>query len=215
MDQLLEQLKRFKFILGSSSPRRREILETNLGICQIEVIPSEFPENISKDNITSQQYVTETCQNKTDSIINRIQENRINLNQSSNVILLCSDTIIDCNSQIFEKPKTKQRQKQMFDDYRKQGSIKVITAVTVTKFENGSVFTELGLEVTILYFNEKIPNSFIESYIESEEGLNVAGGFKYQEKGCLLFNRIEGDYFNIVGLPVWKTFELLQKTLTN
>lgn len=205
MNRIKQKLGKYNFILGSSSPRRLEILQTNLGILNITVFPSNFPEDISKTSITAEQYVLQTCENKATALVSQID--------ITQAIILCSDTIIECNSEILEKPKTKQKQREMFEKYRASGSIKVISAVTVCKLNNGLVERESGLETTVLHFNQAISTELIDDYIESEEGLNVAGGFKYQEKGCLLFNRVEGDYFNIVGLPVWKTFELLQKIL--
>lgn len=205
MKELHRELAKYEFILGSTSPRRKEILRTNMGITNVKVVPSEFAEDVEKEGLTAEEYVLQTSIKKSEAIIN--------LNSLSNSIILCSDTIIECDSKVLEKPKTESRQRQMFDSYREAGSIKVITAVTITKIIDGHIITKSGIEITTLQFNRNISPSFIDDYIASGEGLNVAGGFKYQEKGCLLFNTIAGDYFNIVGLPVWKTYELLTTVL--
>jgi septum formation protein len=101
----------------------------------------------------------------------------------------------------------------MFEKYRNTGKIQVISALTVVKKLDGEIHTVCGTETTELVYNDDISQEFIASYIESEEGLNVAGGFKFQEKGSVLFKHISGDYFNIVGLPVSKTFDLLHLVL--
>lgn len=205
MQELRNELSKYEFILGSASPRRKEILETNLGITNVKVLQSDFAEDLPKEELTAIDYVLQTCIKKRDSILQ--------LNKLSKSIILCSDTIIECDSEVLEKPKTETKQREMFDKYRKAGSIRVITAIAITKIVNDLEITKTGFEITTLKFNECLPSSFIEDYINSGEGLNVAGGFKYQEKGCLLFNTIEGDYFNIVGLPVWKTYDLLSQVL--
>lgn len=69
----------------------------------------------------------------------------------------------------------------------------------------------MDLDTTTLEFDAS--EELINYYIDTGEGLEAAGGFKYQEKGGLLFPNMNGDYFNVVGLPVRRTYSLLQKVL--
>lgn len=205
------RLRAYNFILGSTSPRRLQILNNNLNIDNITVIPSNFAENLNKKDYTVDGYVLETSRKKAEAIVQELRDKR------QNSIILTSDTIILCNDQVFEKPKTKQKQLEMFLKYKLYGEILVKTAITVIKVDYDEVLKkniyseDSDLEVTKLYFDQNCSDELIAAYIESEEGLNVAGGFKFQELGCLLFTGILGDYYNIVGLPVPKTFQLLQK----
>ncbi|KAK6454178.1 Maf-like protein [Scheffersomyces xylosifermentans] len=206
---LYEKLRNYRFILGSSSPRRHEIVQRNLGIENVIVKSSEFEENLDKTNRTIEQYVTETSLGKAKWIIEKYNSPGIEPS-----IILTSDTIISCNGEIFEKPGTQERQREMFAKYKAHPQIQVMTSVTVVELRADSPPTiEQDLAITKLTFEEASFPDLVEAYIASEEGLHVAGGFKYQELGCLLFAGIEGDYFNVVGLPVATTFKLLQRVI--
>lgn len=206
---LYQKLEEYDFYLASTSPRRLEILLDNLKVQNIKVVPSEFEENLLKAETSPSVYVERTSKKKGEAVLKRLQ----NEGDSDKFIVLSSDTIIACNNKVFEKPITKDVQLSFFHYYRLNPHLQVITSVNVIKYEAGSVIYRHGLEITDLYFNEGLSDEFLQYYVDSEEGLNVAGGFKYQCLGSLLFKRLEGDYFNVVGLPVSKTFQVLEDAL--
>lgn len=199
-----------RVILGSSLPRRAEILETNLGLTQFEVFPSQFAEDLPKAGKTVEQYVSQTCRCKAEEITTRLKGDEP-------YVLICCDTVIDCDGKVREKPKTAERQREMIQEYRSLGDIRVISAVTVISGSGAGGRIEgeaTGVCTTRLKFNKQVDDSWIDQYVAGGEGLEVAGGFKYQEKGSYLFENIEGDYFNIVGLPVATTHRLIEQVLT-
>lgn len=204
------KLKNYKFILGSSSPRRKEILANNVNVTEFSVVKSTFEENLSKENISDVEYVTTTAEHKILSIIDQ-------LSPGAPYILLVADTVVSCGEKIFEKPETRDKQMEMLQHYRNHpNAIRVITSVHVVETDSSKkVLRHLsGHETTALRFNENLPDDVLQSYVDSGEGIDVAGGFKYQNLGCLLFSGIDGDYFNVVGLPAAKTFFLLDKLLS-
>ncbi|GEQ66569.1 hypothetical protein JCM33374_g232 [Metschnikowia sp. JCM 33374] len=205
---LVDKLAKYEFILGSSSPRRSEILNTNIGISNFTVLTSTFEENLSKDGIEDVDYVTRTAQHKIPSIIPQLDSNK-------DYILLVADTIVSCGGKVFEKPTSPDNQWAMFSHYKNHpADIKVITAVHVCRVSDGKVVIhEYGHETTDLHFDASISDQQLQYYVGTGEGLNVAGGFKYQEKGSMLFKGITGDFFNVVGLPVKRTYSLLAKIL--
>lgn len=140
---------------------------------------------------------------------------RCGLSLERDSLILSSDTIIVCNNEILEKPVTKQRQLEMFKKYQVSPELKAITAVHIQKYHKNTNHVELysRLDTTLLKFDNLLPDCVLRQYVDCEEGLQVAGGFKYQEKGSILFQGITGDYFNVVGLPVKTTFLLLQDAL--
>lgn len=196
-----------RVILGSSLPRRAEIFKNNLGLSQFEVFPSEFAEDHLKEGKTVEEYVSQTCQSKAEEITTR-------LTGDVPYLLVCCDTVIDCDGKVREKPKTPERQLQMIDEYRQLGTIRVVSAVTVIAGTAGQIQSKAtGVCTTQLRFNSQVDDAWVKKYVASGEGLEVAGGFKYQELGSYLFDDIEGDYFNIVGLPVATTHRLIEDVL--
>lgn len=201
-----EQLKQYRLVLASTSPRRLEILQNNLQITDVVIMPSNFEENLLKKTHTCQEYVSNTSLGKGESVVKQLI-----MQDGPSSIVVSSDTIITCNGDIFEKPHTKERQFEMFQKYRLHPNLQVITSVNVIKYDAVTKDSSIksANEITKLRFNDELSDEFLQYYIDSEEGLQVAGGFKFQQSGCLLFKSIDGDYFNIVGLPATTTFRLI------
>ncbi|CAI5760383.1 unnamed protein product [Candida verbasci] len=206
---LIKKLEEYQLILGSKSQRRKEILINNFGITNFVVVESQFDENLHK-NRTPLEYVQLTSKYKAINILDSI-----NKDGPPTLILTC-DTIIACNDKIFEKPITKLKQREYFNYFKQHRKIEVISALTLIKIDNRQVKYYQDYDITKLQFrdddDDDDANLLINSYIESEEGLQVAGGFKYQGKGCLLFKSMVGDYLNVVGLPS-KTFDFLTRAI--
>lgn len=196
------QFGKFEFVLGSSSPRRKEILENNLNVLTSRIIKSTFAEDISKVGLTPEEYVMQTALGKLPSIIEQLTKDSI---------VVVADTIVSCNDRIFEKPNSPEKNRNMLEWYQAHSDVNVMTAVVVAKYEKGNLITKSGVETTRLVFGDVD----IEAYVQTGEGLHVAGGFKYQGLGCLLFKRIEGDYFNVVGLPAYMTHKLLRACIND
>lgn len=190
----------YTIVLGSSSERRLSILKEVLKLSNIKVIKPDFEENLPK-TLSPKQYVHATAGEKLLSLRRQTFD--------SPTILICCDTIINCNGKILEKPQTKQKQREMFQTYRTQKTIEVISSVHIAKISGENTQQVSDEVMTTLYIDTDVLEDLVELYIESEEGLQVAGGFKYQELGNILFLSISGDYFNVVGLPAKRTFELL------
>lgn len=173
------------------------------------MVKSTFEENLLKVGISDEDYVTTTARHKVESIIEQLAAGKSH-------VLLVADTVVSCGGQIFEKPGTRQKQMEMLRHYRLHpNDIRVITAVSVCLIDENKVIAKqlLDHEITLLKFNGDLTDEQMQYYVDSDEGLDVAGGFKYQSFGCLLFSGIEGDYFNVVGLPAAKTFYLLDQLM--
>lgn len=207
--RLINALSKYEFVLGSSSPRRKEILTKNLGITTFSVIKSTFEENLPKADFTDVDYVTITAKHKIESIIDK-------LSLSKHCVLLVADTIVSCAGEIFEKPETPQNQLIMLKKYRDHPQdIRVITSVHVCIIGPDKHVAEHISDhvVTTLKFDESLSDTQLQEYVNTGEGLQAAGGFMYQGKGCLLFKGIDGDYFNVVGLPAARTYRILESII--
>lgn len=205
---LLIKLRQYEVILGSNSAARKKILTQNLGLYSFRVVTSTFKENLPKDGLKASEYVSETAKHKIDSI-------RATLAYDVDYLLVVADTIVCCGGEIFEKPATKQEQLEMLKKYRKLGYVEVLTSVHVCKIRSGTLIDRReSLVSTSLEFNTELEDTALKYYADSGEGLHVAGGFKYQETGSILFTNILGDYFNVVGLPAQKTFSLIMDIIS-
>lgn len=112
--------------------------------------------------------------------------------------------------EIYEKPIDKEHQLKNLKHYRDCAQPQhVLTAVVL--LVDGKMDTMV--EQTSIYFDETLSDEFLQSYVDTEEGLGVAAGYRVQLRGALMMKKIDGDYFNCVGLPFHSTFKLMEKNL--
>ena len=181
-------------ILASKSPRRREILmnagynirisASNVDETVIETIPEEKVFAIAKKKGLD------------------VYEN---FKDDSNAVILSADTIVVINNEILGKPKDKEHAREMIS--KLQGKIhSVYTAVFIksNEFEDG--FVE-KTEVSISPMTE----DEIEKYIDSKEPYDKAGGYAIQGIFSQYISSINGDYYNVMGLPINKVKQVLSK----
>lgn len=171
-----------KIILASASPRRRELLK---------IIVDDF-EAVSTD--VDESLPTDLPAEKVAEYLSKIKAMAVENNRGG-VIIGC-DTIVACKNKILGKPKD-------IDECRSFISMlsgethKVITGCTLICGDKIISFSE----TTEVAFR-KLTNDEIEQYIATSEPYDKAGGYGIQGKGALLVEKINGDYFNVVGLPV-------------
>lgn len=171
-----------KLILASASPRRREILK-NAGF-EFEVKTSEadetLPEGISPEEAV--QYLAK--------IKNEVIE------ADKNTTVISADTIVVCDGRILGKPKDETDAFNMLRTLSGREHF-VYTGVCIRKGEKKTVF----FEKTAVYFYE-LSDREISDYIATDEPTDKAGAYGIQGKGAVLVRKIDGDYFNVVGLPI-------------
>ncbi|WGS65988.1 Maf family protein [Marinitoga aeolica] len=174
-----------KIILGSGSPRRKEIL-TMLNIpFEIRVSNSEeYSEN--KNPI---EYAKELSLKKSKDI--KIFEDEL---------LITADTIVVFDNEILGKPKNKTDAMNMLKKLsgKKHDVITGITFRTITE-------TYTTYDLTEVFFHE-LPENIIQYYIETYHPLDKAGSYGIQDFGGSFIEKINGDYYNVMGLPLNKIF---------
>jgi len=191
--QLNTNISGYKIILGSKSPRRKEIL-SKMGI-KFKVIQIDFNENtdLSKP-------IEEVAQS-----ISILKANSFN-QLKKNDILICADTIVSVNNKIFGKPKTKDDAFKMLEKLSNKIH-KVTTGVTIKSDTQIKTF----YETTFVHF-KKLNKAEINYYIENYKPFDKAGAYGIQEWiGLIGIKKIEGSYFNVVGLPSSKLYTQLIK----
>jgi septum formation protein len=137
-------------------------------------------------------------------------------------VIVSSDTIIELDGSIYEKPKDKETQFKNLQKFRDSATplvvmtgVVIITPSSDLSKEENDVQLHSHVEKTKLYFDKTLSDELIQSYVDSEDGLKVAAGFKIQSTGALLIDGIEGDYYNVVGLPLRATFKLLETAVVS
>ena len=186
-------------ILASKSPRRKEILE-NLGV-KFEIITCETDEYT--DERDGAKYVREIAFRKGDAVRSLLEaEGRF----SDDDIILSSDTVVvSADGEIMGKPKDRADAKRMILAFSGKPHFVISGIALITR--DKSVVTS---ESTTVYF-DTVEEADIERYLDSSEAYDKAGAYAIQGYASLWINGIEGDYFNVVGLPVKKLADTLKK----
>ncbi|RHW29978.1 Maf family protein [Oceanobacillus profundus] len=172
-----------KLILASSSPRRQELLT------QVRIPFSVRNPNVDESQITTNDPVEKVKQ------LALIKGKNVPI-QHPEAIILAADTVVAYKQQIFEKPNNKEDAYQML--LALSGNVhEVYTGVMIRSLEQKSIFIE-RTQVEFL----PLTDQEIEWYVSSEEPYDKAGAYGIQGLGAMFVKNINGDYFNVVGLPI-------------
>ena len=182
-----------RYILASASPRRKELLKAIIPLFDC-VIP-QFDESSVKISDAKQRTIAlsrEKCREVMDKA-----------GTKGNVII-ASDTVVDLNGKILEKPK------DMTDAYNMIKSLsgnvhKVHTAVSV--YSRGIIYS--FVDTTKVYVDE-ISEDVILDYLRTDEPYDKAGGYAIQGFMSGYISKIQGNYHTVVGLPVARLNKLLK-----
>lgn len=186
-----------KFILASGSPRRKEILE-NISL-EFEIMADESDE-IMIEGEKPYDTVKRLAMQKVKNIASRVET-------GENTIVIGADTVVSIDEKILGKPKDEREAKDML--LTLSGRINTVyTGLAVLETQSGkavSEFVSTGVKFRSLSEKE------IENYIKSGEPMDKAGAYGIQKIGGLFVESINGDYFNVVGLPLCRLEEILSE----
>ena len=182
----------YKIILASQSPRRAEILRM-IGV-NFKVESSNIYEDINQ-KIEQNEIAINISKAKAEKISQKYPK----------ITIIGADTIVVFNEKIFGKPKNKSESRKMLKAL--SGNChKVITGVTIMNEELGFLKT---FSETTKVFVQKIPTKQIEFYVNNYNTLDKAGSYGIQEWFSVWIKKINGCYYNIMGLPVSKLHRYL------
>ncbi|KAJ9660944.1 hypothetical protein H2198_002289 [Neophaeococcomyces mojaviensis] len=206
-------LKDRRVILASASPRRKALL-AQIGLTNLEIIPSNFEENLPKD-VSPFEYVLGTASGKALSVY-ETEVNREGVQEPG--LIIAADTVVVSNmGEILEKPRSEAQHITMLKQLRDGGPHRVYTAVVcVTPLESArdpGYALERAWEETVVKFDSTISDELLLAYVKTREGADKAGGYGIQGTGAVLVERIEGSFDNVVGLPLRTTLKLIEKVL--
>lgn len=186
-----------RLILASQSPRRKMLLE-QVGI-PFAVIPSNVDETM-KENVDPCEFVKVLATRKATHIMDKCLG-------SESAVVLAADTIVVLDGVILGKPKDSNEAFEMLsmisDNWHE-----VLTGIAMIDNETGSSLTHV--EKTRVKIRSLTPEA-IRNYIDTGEPLDKAGAYGIQGLGALLVEKLDGCYFNVVGLPLYRVSVMLSQ----
>ena len=183
-----------KLILASGSPRRKEILE-NVGL-KFDVFKSDYEEDMSlaMEPAELAQYLS---RGKAKDVAKKCPDS----------VVVAADTFIVLGDEILGKPHTAEVARKTLNKISGQ-TLNVITGYTII---DTATYTLTSNSVTTKVSIKNLTDKEINAYIATDEPLDKAGAFGIQGYGALIVKEIHGDYFNIVGLPLFSVAQSLKK----
>lgn len=181
-------------ILASGSPRRRELLEM-LGVPELRIIPAAG-EEIAPQGVGPGELVMALASAK---------GREVGAQCAPEDVIIAADTVVWVNGGVFGKPHSRAQAFEMLSTLS-GNTHEVYTGVSVIRDGH----EELGYEVSRVTFRE-LSDDEIERYIATGEPMDKAGAYGAQGLGALLVERIDGDFFNVMGLPLCRLGQMLKK----
>lgn len=184
-----------KFVLASASPRRRELLE-NIGL-KFEIMADNSDEEFA-ENEQPFDTVKRLAKQKALNVAGKVQ---------SDAIIIGADTVVSIDGKILGKPKDETEAEEMLSLLSGRRHT-VFTGIAVIEKSSGRIVSDF--EATDVKFRE-LSREEIKEYVRSGEPMDKAGAYGIQNLGALLIEGIDGDYFNVVGLPLCKLGIILKQ----
>lgn len=191
---MLENLNKYKVVLASNSPRRKELLQ-RLGIPfkvrTLFGIDESYPDSLRGEDIV--KYIS---RNKAKAYRNSMDQNEL---------LITADTIVYLSGEVLGKPKGAEQAKAMLR--KLSGKVhQVITGVTIVTAERTENFAVTS-HVTFSELTDEEINFYVDNYLPFDK----AGAYGIQEWiGLVAVEELKGSYFNVVGLPIQRLYQKLK-----
>ncbi len=181
-------------ILASASPRRKEILEKT-GL-KFKIDESDYEEKVDP-GLKPHELAKFLSREKARHVARRYR----------NALVIAADTIVVFRGRLFGKPRNEEQAKEML----KAMSGKAHSVITGFTIIDTAGKKEISRSVESKVFFKRLSTDEIETYIISGEPLDKAGAYGVQGLGAVIVKRIEGDFFNVMGLPLNALTESLKK----
>ncbi|MFH1423349.1 MAG: nucleoside triphosphate pyrophosphatase [Candidatus Nealsonbacteria bacterium] len=185
-----------KIILASASPRRRRLLEKTGIPFVVEV--SDYQEDMNL-KLKPLELAKELSKGKAEAVAKN--------HEDEDVLIIGADTFVVLRGKILGKPHTPEKAKEMIEEMSGKAH-SVITGFTVIDVKSGKKVSK-AVESKVVF--RKLNDREIDNYVRIGEVLDKAGAYAIQEFGAILIERTEGDYSNIVGLPLAPLIKELKK----
>ncbi len=193
-------MKKLDIVLASASPRRKEILES-IGV-PFRIVVSDAEES-APPTLAPDEFVCKTAEEKCKATLDKLRAEGTLRNET---LVIACDTVVVYGGFIIGKPKDEAHAiltlGMLSDSWHA-----VYSGLAI--YYKGSIFTRSAR--TDVKFRE-LSEREILAYVESGEPMGKAGSYAIQMKGAAFVERIEGEFYNVVGLPVSTMLSLLRDT---
>jgi len=199
----------YRLILASASPRRRELLAQAGYMFAVEAADVDESVRVGE---SSNDYVQRLAEEKAKAVFARradpTRDGEAVTNEAPELVVLGADTTVVCDEEILAKPEDGADAKRMLR--RLSGrEHEVLTGVAVVT--RAGVVS--GVESTAVTFSE-IPEAELDFYCATSEPLDKAGAYGIQGYAARWIPRIDGDYFNVMGLPISRVVRMIEGVIS-
>ena len=198
-----------QIILASQSPRRKELLE-QIGL-EFEICPAKGEEIITKT--IPEEVVMELSKQKAEEVaamVSSYGEQHKEITTPSDILVIGADTVVAYDGKILGKPADDADAKRMLT-MLSGNTHSVFTGVTLVLIDkSGRAGEVVFYEKTDVTMHEMTEEE-IERYIATGEPMDKAGSYGIQGKCAIYIKKIDGDYNNVVGLPITRIYQELKK----
>ncbi len=189
---MLDNLKQYDILLGSASPRRRELLGTlglDFTVKTISGIEETYPTSLAPEQIPL--------------YLSQLKASAYTLTPMQ--LLITADTVVINGGMVLGKPSDRTDAIRMLRSLSSK-THKVVTGVSITTQQKSRSFSV----ETLVTFDE-LSDEEISHYVDTYEPFDKAGAYGIQEWiGCIAVSRIEGSFYNVIGLPVQRLYQELK-----
>lgn len=172
-----------KYILASKSPRRQELLGRIIEDFEVDVVETD---EVIDTSLSLDKAIEEVAKQKALAVFEKHKD----------ATIISADTIVTYNHKVYGKPKDEEDAKRMLVELSNKNH-EVITAVCLMKQDKCETFSSIA-KVKFLDLSKEE----IDGYVATKEPMDKAGAYGIQGYGALLIEKIDGDYYTIMGLPI-------------
>ncbi|XP_017792732.1 PREDICTED: maf-like protein aq_1718 [Habropoda laboriosa] len=203
LEQTMQTLTMSRVILASGSPRRYELIKS-LGI-NVEVVPSTYDENLDRSKYKNiGEYVQDLAKYKVQEVYERLKGDAVPPS-----LIIGADTMVALGDTMYGKPKNNSHAFEILSSLANKEHT-VYTGVCLKTPEREVKF----YESTIVKFGD-ISKEQIQAYVKSGEPLDKAGAYGIQGVGGCLVEKVYGDFYTVMGMPLYSLAKQLNKIFCN
>ena len=190
----MQSIKNYKLILASASPRRQQLMKDAGFTFEVRLknVEEKYPQELHWENVPE--------------YLSKVKASAFREELKADEVLITADTVVCIHDRILGKPADRKEAISMLQELSGNRHL-VVTGVSVTTRTE-----QLSFSSRTDVFFKRLSNEEIEFYVDTYKPFDKAGAYGIQEWiGYIGIERIEGSFYNVMGLPIQKLYETLRK----